>query len=245
MVNPVTAAVALAQGLWVRGRIEMLPPAAGPTSGRTGVEGDALHIGILGESTAAGCGVDSHEEGFAGALARQLARPGRSAQWSVIGEHGATARRIRYRLLPQLAGEFDVVVLLAGANDVMARRTPAEWGDHLRAILIDLSTRTRFVVVAGTPPFAAFPSLPRTLAGYLAARGDALNDVSRTVCDGMPNAAFVAAPAELMDDSFFSADAFHPGAEGYHRWAEIIAGAIGAVEKHERCLRPVADHRSR
>ncbi|MFE6734412.1 SGNH/GDSL hydrolase family protein [Microbacterium sp. NPDC057650] len=221
--------MALAQGLWMRGRIEMLPPAAGPTSGRSGEGTQTLRIGILGESTAAGCGVDSHEDGFAGALARDLAGPDRAAEWTVVGQHGATARRIRHRLLPELGGEFDVVVLLAGANDVMARRSPADWGGDLGAIVSDLSERAGLVVVAGTPPFAAFPSLPRALARYLAARAAAQDDASRAVCAGIVNAEFVPSPPALVDDSFFSRDRFHPGAEGYRRWAELIADGIAAV----------------
>lgn len=221
--------VALAQGLWVRGRIEMLPPAGGPTSGRTGEGAETLRIGILGESTAAGCGVDTHEDGFAGALARDLVGPGRAAEWVVVGQHGATARRIRHRLLPELSGEFDVVVLLAGANDVMARRAPADWSADLRAIMSDLSARAGLVVVAGTPPFIAFPSLPRALARYLAARAAAQDAASRAVCAGIANAEFVPSPPALVDDSFFSRDRFHPGAEGYRHWAELIADGIGAV----------------
>ncbi|REJ08206.1 SGNH/GDSL hydrolase family protein [Microbacterium bovistercoris] len=224
-----STALALVQGLWVRRRIEVLPPAGGPNSGRTGDAEAALRIGIIGESTAAGCGVDGHEDGFAGALARQLAGPDRVAEWSVVGEHGATARRIRHRLLPQLTGEFDVVVVLAGANDVMARRSPEEWSEDLRAIVAELSARTGLVVVAGTPPFIAFPSLPRTLARYLAHRGAAQDAASRAVCAETGNVRFVPSPPALVDDSFFSRDGFHPGAEGYRRWAELISDAIGEV----------------
>jgi lysophospholipase L1-like esterase len=118
-----------------------------------------LRIGVLGESTAAGCGVDTHEEGFPGCLAREfVARTGRPVTWEVVGQFGATSRRIRHRLLPELGGELDLAVLLAGGNDVLARRTPGEWRDDLTAIVSGLADRAEHVVVSGIPPFARFSS---------------------------------------------------------------------------------------
>jgi hypothetical protein len=77
--------------------------------------GTPLHIAVVGESTAAGSGVDNHDEGFTGCLAREInAHTGRPVQWQVAGQFGATARRIRYRLLPQLDEDLDAAVLLAG-----------------------------------------------------------------------------------------------------------------------------------
>ena len=229
-MNPMVYAVALAQGMWVRPRIELLPAATGPM---TGVEGSsiavtrALHIGILGESTAAGCGVAAHSEGFAGALARSLsATAAVPVRWQVVGRHGATASRIRHRLLPQLDGTFDLVVVMAGANDVLARRSVEQWRDDLTAIIENLGERSRHVVVTGTPPFASFPSLPRTLGRYLAARGAQLDEVSRQICDATPGARFAETDAGLVDASFFAADGFHPGAHGYQRWADAVADVV-------------------
>lgn len=116
MIWPSTG-LALVQGLWLRGRMETLPPAAGPVAGRTdGAPGAvALRLGIIGESTAAGCGAADHESAFAGSLARCLTTIGRPVEWQVAGQHGATARRIRHRLLPRLAGDFDTFPSLPGA----------------------------------------------------------------------------------------------------------------------------------
>ncbi|WP_309103676.1 SGNH/GDSL hydrolase family protein [Microbacterium sp.] len=230
--SPVLRAVALAQGMWVRRRIELLPAAAGPMTGieGSGLASRALEIGILGESTAAGCGVAAHREGFAGALARSLsATAAAPVRWQVVGRHGATASRIRHRLLPRLDGAFDLVVVLAGANDVLSRRSDEEWRDDLTAIVEDLRERSRHVVVAGTPPFATFPTLPRTLGRYLAARGAELDEVSRQICDATPGARFAETDAGLVDASFFATDGFHPGAHGYERWADAVADVVPAL----------------
>jgi len=225
-MNPLLLPIIAAQAIWVRLTTEKLPPAAGPA---IGAAGDASHppvrIGVLGESTAAGCGVDIHDNGFPGALARELAaRGGQSVSWEVIGQNSATIRHIRYRLLPQLGKDLDVAVLLAGVNDTLAGRTPEQWGADLAAIVDDLTDRARLVAVTGVPPFDAFPSLPATLGRFLAQRAGALDDVSAKVCAARPRATWISSTDSLpMGPDDFARDRFHPSASGYRRWAEAVA----------------------
>jgi lysophospholipase L1-like esterase len=106
-------------------------------------------IAVVGESTAAGCGVDNHDKSFTGCLARQTAdRMQRPVRWHVVGQFSATARRIRYQLLPQLGQHLNAVVLLAGGNDVMSGRSPEQWREDLAAIIDDLQQRAGQVVVS-------------------------------------------------------------------------------------------------
>ncbi|MFC6016794.1 SGNH/GDSL hydrolase family protein [Plantactinospora solaniradicis] len=226
-MNPLLMPVVAVQGTWIRTTLKMASPATGPTSGTVGEgSGPPLRIAILGESTAAGCGVDTHDDGFPGCLARELAvRTQRSVSWEVAGQFGATARRIRYRLLPRLGERLDVAVLLAGANDVFTRRTPEQWRDNLVAILDSLTDRADDVVMSGLPPFAAFPSLPTALGRYLAERAAALDEVSRQVCAEAPRTTWIGIP-EVPIPNFFGHDRFHPSAAGYRSWALAIADHI-------------------
>jgi lysophospholipase L1-like esterase len=187
-----------------------------------------MSIAVVGESTAAGYGVDSHDLAFAGCLARELAvRSGRRVRWAVVGQDGATARRIRHRLVPQLGRDLDLAVLLAGANDVLSRRSPRQWGDDLTAIVDDLADRARKVVVTGIPPFELFPALPRTLARYLAEGAATLNAVSRQVCGDHPRATWIGASDGLdIGPEFFGPDRFHPSTVGYERWARDVARQV-------------------
>jgi len=203
---------------------KLAAPATGPTSGIVGaVSGAPLRIAVVGDSTAAGSGVESHDEGFAGCLAHELnMRTGRSVQWQVVGQFGATARRIRYRLLPQLGEDLDVAVLLAGGNDVMNERSPDQWREDLSAIVEDLAERADHVLVTGMPPFAHFPSLPAALGRTWSERAAAFDDVSRQICTTRPAATWATMPGVPSSD-FFASDRFHPSATGYRRWAEVIA----------------------
>jgi lysophospholipase L1-like esterase len=224
-VKPRERWIAIMQAMWQKATIKMAPPAAGPTSGTVGSSKcrPPLRLAVLGDSTAAGCGVDNHNESFTGWLAREMAaRTLRPVQWHVVGQFGATARRIRYRLLPQLGEDLDIAVLLAGGNDVMSGRAPHEWGEDLSAIVDDLMERAAHVVVAGVPPFALFPSIPATLGRLLTARAQALDEVSRQICIVRPCTTWVTI-TETPPPHFFASDGFHLSAAGYRRWAEVIA----------------------
>ena len=225
-MNRLLLPVAAVQGKRMRATIKPAPPAGGPTRGSVGTGASAgapLRIAVLGESTAAGSGVDNHDEGFAGCLARELnARAERPVQWQVVGQFGATARRIRDRLLPKLDESLDVVVLLAGGNDVMTRSSPGQWRQDLSAIVDELLKRAERVVVAGTPPFAHFPSMPTTLGRYLSERAAALDEVSQQVCAKHHGATWVTMPG-VPPRYFFASDQFHLSAAGYQRWGEVVA----------------------
>ncbi|GLZ81062.1 hypothetical protein Afil01_58690 [Actinorhabdospora filicis] len=218
-MNPLVAA----QGLWVRARTEKLPEAAGPRTGVTG-EGAPLRLAVLGDSTAAGCGVDDHENGFTGALAAALAARGHRVEWSVTGANGATSRRVRHRLLPEVP-PATIAVLLAGTNDVLARRPPGDWREDLSAIVDGLPAER--VAVVGLPLFAEFPRLPRALGRYLARRAEGLDAVAREVCAARPNAQWIpSAESFPVPPGFFARDGFHPSAAGYRHWARLVAGHL-------------------
>jgi hypothetical protein len=190
--------VAAVQGMWMRSTTKMAPPATGPTSGTVGTTSRTpLCIAVVGESTAAGCGVDNHDDGFTGCLAREI-----------------TARTQR----PVL----NVAVLLAGGNDVMSGRSLDQWRDDVSAIVDDLMERADHVVVAGIPPFALFPSMPTTLGRYLSERAAALDDVSRQICAVRPCTTWVTM-TEVPPPDFFASDRFHLSAAGYQRWAQVVA----------------------
>lgn len=225
-MNPLLMPIVMLQGRKARSSMTLLAPASGPTSGAAGNQSHApFRLAVVGESTAAGSGVATHSEGFAASLAGELAsQAARYVHWQTLGQHGATARRIRYKLLSQLEGAFDSVVLLAGANDVLSGRTPEEWADDLAAIVDDLANRAEEVTVVGIPPFREFPSLPLTLRRYLAEQATALDVVSQQVCADRPSVTWVTSHGLPEDKAaFFSGDGFHPSASGYRYWAQAVA----------------------
>ena len=187
-----------------------------------------MRLTVVGDSTAAGCGVDTHDDGFAGNLARALSqRSGRSVRWHVHGVPGAVIRDVRRHLLTEVGGDLDLVVLLVGVNDVLARTPARVWGHELTAVVAQLAIRSRRVAVAGIAPFERFPSLPTTLAHYLRERALVLDDVAGSVCCEHPSAQWTGASDGVdIDADFFARDGFHPSAAGYGRWARAVADQL-------------------
>lgn len=225
-MNPLLLPLVAVQGRRVRSRIAPLPEAAGPTVGSTSdLDEPSLSVVMVGESTAAGCGAATHDEAFAGAFARALGElRGRQVRWAVHGRNGATIRRVRHRILPELDVDADVAVLLIGVNDVLTRTPVAQWHDDLAAVVHALTTLAERTVVAGIPQFDAFPSLPRALRTYLGERGRALDDVAREVCATNPATSWMSSTdVAHAEAAFFARDGFHPSPAGYRHWAGNVA----------------------
>ncbi|MEN9620489.1 MAG: hypothetical protein RL499_682, partial [Actinomycetota bacterium] len=120
----------LAQGRRLRRETPRLPDAPLPWEGSVdgGGPGDAggasrpLNLLVIGDSTAAGVGVDHADLGLGGRLAEALAaRTGRPVHWRAAGRNGATASDlVRQYLTPALHGPTDLVFLTIGANDALA-----------------------------------------------------------------------------------------------------------------------------
>lgn len=224
------------QGLRLRRTVPLLPPAGGPTSGRVPAGGPALTAAaplsllVIGESTAAGCGVDNHEAGVTGTLAQLLAAQRDVAvDWQALGRFGATARQVRKRLVPAAPPYVDLAVLLTGVNDVLALRRRASWARDLGALIKVMTERCEHLVVAGLPPMRSFPALLPPLRDVLAERAERLDRVTRDLCEAR-GAIYVDVAHLTPSADFFAIDGFHPGPRGYRQWAELIADRLGGLD---------------
>ncbi|GAA3378607.1 hypothetical protein GCM10020367_58800 [Streptomyces sannanensis] len=91
----------------------------------------------------------------------------------------------------------------------------------------ELAQRADQVVVTGIPPFAKFPSVPGTLGRYLGERAAVLDEVAQRVCADVQGATWIGSTNVLpMGPDFFARDRFHPSAQGYREWAQVVAGKL-------------------
>jgi lysophospholipase L1-like esterase len=219
-------------------RVVRLPAAAGPEQGVSEGPGPVLRLCLLGESTAAGVGAASHDEGLAGSLARALSeRTSRRVAWSVTARSGATTRAAVEQLAPQLpsaaAGDrADLVVVFLGVNDLV-RLTPARaWQRDITDLLAAIRQRTALapVLFAGVPPVHRFPAMPRPLAPLLARRVALLDSGLSTVA--ARSGAHHEATLELPNDkALFASDGFHPAPSLYQLWAQQLAPTASHLAK--------------
>lgn len=223
---------AVVQGRRLKKVVPLLGEASGPKTGMavsSVIDGVPTRLLVIGESTVAGTGAPTHDVALTGQLASRIALlRQRNVAWVAEGTNGATLRQIG-RSVPILVNKHDpdIVVLAAGANDVMTGRRPRNWGEDLVSLLNEVidPERPREVVVAGVPPFRHFPALPAPLNSFLDRRAGRLDAVTAQICTEM-GARFVPFDdSQPLGDDFFGADRFHPSAVGYRRWAESLFGA--------------------
>jgi lysophospholipase L1-like esterase len=227
LIAAVQAPVVVPQARRLRRSTVHLPDAALPWEGefagpvRAGVR--ALRLLVLGDSTAAGVGVDSQIDGLPGRLAITLAeRLGRGVAWRAVGENGATTHDLLERFVGEAFIEpFDLLFLSIGANDALGVRSAAAYARDLRRIL-NLASRAQpdaTVLVSSMPLFGDFDLLPEPLRGALFRHARNLERAGRAVTATDPRWIMSSQPPPYAE-GFFADDEFHPSATGYRDWAD-------------------------
>ncbi|MEL7092886.1 MAG: SGNH/GDSL hydrolase family protein [Pseudomonadota bacterium] len=221
------------QALWVAARAARLPEAAGPRSGEVG-QGAALRLLILGDSSAAGVGVEHQEQALAGNLSRLLAAHHR-VSWQVQAVSGATVASTHRLLRASNAAPADIAVVALGVNDTKNGVPMSRWRAGYADLITTLQTDfgVRHVYVSGLPPLGEFPLLPQPLRGVLGRRAVRFDRALETLCAARDGVTYV--PLDLqMDTSKMASDGFHPGAEVYAAWAALIARRMLGSQPLER-----------
>ncbi|KRS12600.1 hypothetical protein XM53_10985 [Roseovarius atlanticus] len=220
------APVLVPQAAWVMMRAARLPEAAGPREGAAG-QGAALRLLIVGDSSAAGVGVETQDDALAGRLVAHLA-PRFRVHWRLEARGGATTASALADLGRMPRAGFDVAVIALGVNDAKNGMRRARWRRNYSDLVSLLKARfgvTR-VVASGVPPLGAFPLLPPPLRGVLGARAAALDAELRALVAQDPALRY--APMEFpLDRRLMAADGFHPAAPLYDLWAGRVAERIG------------------
>lgn len=149
------------QGKRVKSGMPKLPPAEGETGCTSECTSANFQLITIGESTIAGVGVATHEEGFTGTLARELSTHlGGSVNWRVYAKSGYTAKKVRERILPNIEeNQVDLIVIGLGANDAFELNSPRKWQKELRLLIQNLQQRFPGTPIAFTnmPPIKEFP----------------------------------------------------------------------------------------
>ena len=196
--------------------------------------GKPLNMVILGDSTAAGYGVHRPRETpgalLATGVSRRLRRPVRLHRLAVVGSMSAG---LPYQVDAALEYDPEVAVILIGGNDithVSGRAAAARYlGDGVR----QLRAAGCKVVVGTCPDIGAIKPIKaplRWLARKWSRQLAAAQTIAvveaggRTVSIGdLLGRQFEADPGRM-----FSADRFHPSAEGYARAAAVIMPTLMA-----------------
>lgn len=228
------------------------PPDATGWYGR-GRPGPAIKIALLGDSSAAGYGVDRVEETTGAHLASGLAAEAdRRVYLRSVAKVGAKTSDLFEQLDRVLPSAPDVAVIMIGANDVTHTVLPSASVRHLGEAVRRLRAAGVEVLVGTCPDLGTIRPIPpplrqiaREWSRRLAA-AQAITVVSeggRTVSLGtILGPEFDAAPHVL-----FGPDRFHPSADGYSSMADVLLpstlACLGLTPEEEVAPEPTRGER--
>jgi lysophospholipase L1-like esterase len=226
------------QGKRVRATALKLPEAAGERHGVAGSGRVALRVLIVGDSSAAGVGVGTQDEAFAGQLAQALAeRTGAAVGWQLVATSGHTAGDAARALTGATLAAADLLVTALGVNDVVSQTRPAQFLaalDEIHALAVTRASVTH-TWHCGLPPMGIFPLLPQPLRWVLGRDAAHLDHALVRHLQGqagrlhlpLPEAPRVPGRDDATPEGWMARDGFHPGLLGYRQWGRQVAAALG------------------
>ncbi len=188
-----------------------------------------VDFAVLGDSTAAGLGVDAPWElpgaRIARGLVEELECPVALATYAIVG---TTSRGLASQVDAVLrASPPRLALILIGANDVTSR-LPARESARLLGEAVSRLTDAGVAVVVGTcPDLGSIRPIPQPLRSVVRSLSLSLGKAQRREVE---SAGGYAVPlADLLSPEFltrptelFSRDRFHPSAAGYEAAAELL-----------------------
>lgn len=194
-----------------------------------------LVLAILGDSSAAGIGVEDPADLPGVVLARGLAeeadRPVRLRSYAVSGSN---SRRLGRQVDDATTGQEHLphaALIMIGANDVRDRLPPAESARCLGEAVAALRLAGAVVVVGTCPDLGTVRAIPQPLRGLVRTWSIALARMQREAvlrAGGHPVAVADLLTPEFLtqSDVYFSSDQLHPSAAGYEAACSVLLPAL-------------------
>ncbi|HEX4724827.1 MAG TPA: SGNH/GDSL hydrolase family protein [Pseudonocardiaceae bacterium] len=207
-----------------------LPDGSGPHP--FGIGPDPLRFAVIGDSSAAGLGVDEPSQLPGVLLARSLAEEaGRPVLLTTYAISGATTRDLSDQVNRALADPPNVTLVIIGANDVTDHLSVRESARLLEAQLVRLRSADAAVVMGTCPDLGAVRPLAQPLrsvarAWSLLLAKAQLAAVLRADCAPVVLAELLSPEFIARPDDMFSADRFHPSAAGYEAAAAVLLAPL-------------------
>ena len=217
------------QGVRVRMRSVRMHPPKGPV--RQAIEGaePAINLLVVGDSSAAGVGIETTDGLLAVRLAERIAaRTGRRVVWRAAGFNSATAGQLRDFVVPNLAPEpWTHIVVAVGTNDAKNFHTAGRFKKEFGGLIYALRAKWPQARIVWSPvvDMALVPALPRALGRLLEIRASIINCMGERLC--LERGIVPASRLPIVDPrAGFSVDGFHASEAGYQAWAEHLEDVV-------------------
>lgn len=133
--------VLITQGMIVRKRTPLLPEPQGDRDGLVG-EGKPLSLLILGDSAAAGVGVERQEEALSGAILSEL-KNDYTLKWRLHARTGLTTQQVCEAIVEIDECDYDVIVTSIGVNDITKLISLGTWIKQQKQLFTQIQNRFR------------------------------------------------------------------------------------------------------
>jgi lysophospholipase L1-like esterase len=225
--------VLLYQGKQARLTTPRLPEASGSPCGQCGEGAPGRRVLVIGESTAAGVGVETHDQGLASQLAREIhERTGQTIAWHTFGVNGIRLGALVHTLEAAELPEADVVLLSMGVNDTTGFTPRFRFRRQLRALRELLAPRySGPILLLSVPPMHLFTALPSPLRHVMGWRARQLDNLYIRLARQFPeDFRYVNYPV-VTDPELLAKDGYHPGQKGYRYIAEALADRVSPTNR--------------
>ena len=220
--------IILPQGIYVKKKTPRLAEAKGERVGVLG-SGDTLSLLILGDSAAAGVGVENQQSALLGALLAKLSNVFCTTYW-LNAQTGRTTQQLMTSVEHMLDRPVDVIVTSIGVNDVTQLYSPLKWIKLQRKLYerIQQKFQPKLIVVTAVPPMHLFPALPKPLSTLFGRYSTQMNEELSKFVATQPNMVLVDFDMALYqrEGLEMAEDGFHPSEEIYKIWAGVISENI-------------------
>jgi lysophospholipase L1-like esterase len=216
------------QGNAVKKNTLRLPEPEGQRQGTVGT-GKALSVLILGDSAAAGVGVETQEDALLGAVLNQL-QDGYEISYQLEATTGHTSGQVIQTVKNMPNQNFDVVITSVGVNDITKLTQPKDWIQKQQQLYAEINRKfmPELVIASGVPPMNMFPALPHPLAWLFGQYAKGMNKNLAKFVQQQANMQWIEYDLERFKtlNLEMAADGFHPSKEIYALWAEQVADKV-------------------
>ncbi|MFW1800118.1 SGNH/GDSL hydrolase family protein [Acinetobacter nematophilus] len=225
------------QGYRVKKNTPRLPEAKGIRHGVLGT-GQALSVLILGDSAAAGVGVENQQQALLGSILNELCTDF-EVTYLLEARTGDTTLQVLERMQQLPNQEFDVVITSVGVNDVTKLCSPQKWMKQQKQFYAAIESKftPQLILVTGVPPMNLFPALPNPLAWLFGQYSSTMNKKLAQFIENNKNYQLIHFDLAHFNtlNLQMASDGFHPSQEIYQLWAKEVTSRIFTKFKSTMC----------
>lgn len=204
---------------------------AEPEGARQGCigQGRPLSILIVGDSAAAGVGVEQQDQALLGQLLACL-QDHYQVTYQLHAKTGRTTAQLIRAVQALSIQKVDVVITSVGVNDVTRLMPVSLWMQQQKRLyaVIQNKFNPQLILAASVPPMHLFPALPQPMAWLLGEYAKQMNQQLQAYVHSQSQMLYLDYDLEQYQamNLTMAKDGFHPSQEIYAFWARAMAEKI-------------------